>query len=103
MSSPTQEQIQQSLEKIQDPETGRGLKKQIHEIVVDGDNITAKVGLTSFAMPIKDSFHQEVTDHLQKEFAGASVSVEIVDHVRPATPLGQVGLKAKAVIAVAAG
>ena len=103
MSSPTQEQVQQSLEKIQDPETGRGLKKQIHDVVVDGDNITAKVGLTTFAMPIKDSFQQEVTEHLQKEFSGASVTVEIVDHVRPATPLGQVGLKAKAVIAVAAG
>ena len=103
MSSPTQEQVQQSLEKIQDPETGRALKKQIHEVVVDGGNITAKIGLTSFAMPIKDSFHQEVTDHLQKEFSGATIAVDIVDHVRPATPLGQVGLKAKAVIAVAAG
>ena len=103
MSAPTQEQVQQSLQKIQDPETGRPLKKQIQEVVVDGSNINAKVGLTSFAMPIKDLFTQEVTDHLQNEFSGATVTVEVVDHVRPATPLGQVGLKAKAVIAVAAG
>jgi len=103
MSSPTQEQVQQSLEKLQDPETGRTLKKQISEVTVDGNSITAKIGLTSFAMPIKEIFQQEVTDHLQKEFSGASTTVEIVDHVRPATPKGQIGLKAKAVIAVAAG
>ncbi len=99
----TQEQVKLSLGKLQDPETGRALKKQIHDVSVDGNHLAAKVGLTSFAMPIKDSFAQEVSDHLRSEFPDADVKVEIVEHVRPATPLGQVGLKAKAVIAVAAG
>ncbi len=103
MSAFTQEQVQKSLEKIQDPETGRALKKQIKEVVVEDVNITAKIGLTSFAMPIKDSFAKEVNDHLKSDFPDATITVEIVDHSRPATPLGQVGLKAKAVIAVAAG
>lgn len=103
MSDELVQSIQQSLREIPDPETGRPLTKQIQSVKVDGKTIIAEVGLTSFALPIKDHFQQAVTDHLAAAFADYEIKVEITDYHRAAMPLGQVGLKAKAVIAVAAG
>lgn len=103
MSDSLQDNVKSSLAKIQDPETGRALAKQVHEIAIDGSNISVTVGLTSFALPIKEEFHAEVQKHLEQEFPDATVQVEISEHIRPAAPIGQVGLRAKAVIAVAAG
>ena len=99
----TQEQVKHSIAKVHDPETGRPLSKQIHDVQVDGSKINAKVGLTSYALPIKDDFENEVIQQLKNDFPNAEIAVELVEHTRPAMPLGQVGLKAKAVIAVAAG
>ena len=104
--SPTLEtRVRTVLSEIKDPETGRKLTKQIHEIVADENRISVRVGLTSFAAPLKTVFHDEVAVALKSNFENETndVSVEIVEHDRPAQPIGQVGLTAKAVIAVAAG
>ena len=103
-SNDLKSQVQQALTAIADPETGRPLKKQVHSISADGDSIAVEVGLTSFAAPIRDSFQAKVKETLQKEFPSVkSIEVTIADHDRPAQPIGQVGITAKAVIAVAAG
>jgi ATP-binding protein involved in chromosome partitioning len=97
-------QVKTLLGEIKDPETGRNLKKQINEVVVQGNKIAVKVGLTSFAAPLKADFKETVSNHLKSNLKAAEeITVEIVEHERPAQPLGQVGLTAKAVIAVAAG
>jgi len=97
-------QVRTILAQIKDPETGRNLKKQIHEVVVDGNKIVVKVGLTSFAAPLKSDFHAEVLQQLKTKLAtDCDVTVDVVEHDRPAQPIGQVALTAKAVIAVAAG
>ena len=97
-------QVRKLLGEIKDPETGRNLKKQINEVLVQGNKVSVKVGLTSFAAPLKAEFKTAVTNHLKSSLKTAEeISVEIVEHVRPAQPVGQVGLTAKAIIAVAAG
>ena len=103
MSDELIKSVQESLQQIPDPETGRPLSKQIKSVEVDGDTIKADVGITTFALPIKDHFQQQVTDHLTSAFSDHKIAVEITDYHRAPMPLGQVGLKAKAVIAIAAG
>ena len=103
MSDELIQSVHESLRQIPDPETGRPLSKQIKSVAVDGDTLRVDVGITTFALPIKDYFQQQVTDHLSSMSADHKVEVEISDYHRAAMPLGQVGLKAKAVVAVAAG
>ncbi len=92
------------LNTIKDPETGRGLNKQIHNVVASSESIHVTIGLTSFASPLKDDFQAEIENQLREKFSEAiPISVEIEPHDRPAQPIGQVGLTAKAVIAIAAG
>ena len=65
--SPTlEDQVRAALAKIKDPETGRPLKKQIHGVEVSGSKIDVKVGLTSYANPLKDDFQTEITEALQR-------------------------------------
>jgi len=103
MSDELIKSVRQSLSQIPDPETGRPLSKQIKSVEVDGQTIKADVGITTYALPIKSHFQQQITDHLTSTFADHKIAVEISDYHRAAMPLGQVGLKAKAVIAIAAG
>ncbi len=96
--------VQQTLKTIADPETGRPLKNQIHAVAADDDSISVEVGLTSFAAPIRDKFKSDIETALTKAFPDVgSINVTVTDHDRPAQPIGQVGITAKAVIAVAAG
>ena len=97
-------QVRKSLSAIKDPETGRPLNKQIGDISIgDDQSIHATVGLTSFAAPIRQDFHDAVVDHLKTQFPDREVRVTISEYDRPAQPIGQVGLTVKAVIAIAAG
>jgi ATP-binding protein involved in chromosome partitioning len=97
-------EVTQLLSTIKDPETGRGLAKQIHNVDASEQAIHVTVGLTSFAWPLKSDFQTEIENRLREKFANITeISVEIVPHDRPAQPIGQVGLTAKAVIAIAAG
>ena len=96
-------QVRTTLAKIKDPETGRPLKKQIHEVEATESEIKVKVGLTSYANPLKNDFQKEISEALQTDFCKSEIAVEIVEHQRPAQAKGQVGLTVKSVIAIAAG
>ncbi len=98
------EQVRNSLGKISDPETGRGLKKQILAVEPGGEgSVSVRVGLTSFAAAIKDDFREKVESQLTGEFADTNFDVQIENFERAPQPLGTIGLKCKAVIAIAAG
>lgn len=99
------DRVRTVLAEVKDPETGRsiGSSKQIHDIVVTEKQIDAKVGLTSFAWILKQDFHDHCVELLSGNFAEMRINVEVVEHQRPAQPKGQVGLTAKAVIAVGSG
>ena len=104
-SHPLETRARELLGTVKDPETGRKLAKQIHTVAVENNELNVQVGLTTFAAPLKPDFQQEIATLLKENLSGEieKISVEITEHLRPAQPLGQVGLTAKAVIAVAAG
>ena len=97
------EQVRASLGKMPDPETGRGLKKQILNVAAAGDAIDVSVGLTSFAAAIREDFKAKIETTLAGQFADQTFNVSIEDFERAPQPIGTVGLKCKAVIAIAAG
>lgn len=104
---PTAEAVRSVVDSFPDPETGRpmGQLDQVRSIEVDGDRIAVTVGLTSWAAPLREETLAALRDRIVKETdadANACV-VEAVDHERPAEKLGQVGVKAKSVIAVGSG
>lgn len=105
-SLPTIADVQVALGEIQDPESGRSLAKmdQIYDVKVDGGRIAATIGLTTFSAPVWKETQARVVELLRHRFAGASdVEVKVVEHRRPPEKLGEIGLSAKAVIAVGSG
>ena len=71
--------VRDALTTIKDPETGRALGKQIHDVKADGTSISAQIGLTSFCWPLQEDFHAEIVNCLRSKFPEVKdVSVEIV-------------------------
>lgn len=95
--------VADALSKVKDPETGRQLNNQIKSAVQTDDQLTVTIGLTSFAAPVRDDFESAVESALADKFPSQKIQVEIVPHQRKSPPLGNLGLTAKAAIAVAAG
>jgi len=96
-------EVRQALQGVKDPETGRELNKQILSASLEVDQLTVKVGLTSFAAPLKDDFQQSILEKLQQAYPDKRVDVQVEPFQRKGIPLGTLGLTAKAAIAVAAG
>ncbi|MCL4164065.1 UNVERIFIED_CONTAM: hypothetical protein GTU68_058811 [Idotea baltica] len=97
-------QIREALGSVQDPETGRPLRKQIHQVQVSDQQVEVAVGLTSHCWPLRDEFHATVKSAVEAKIGTdkpVEVNVEIEE--RPAQAVGQVGITAKSIIAVAAG
>jgi ATP-binding protein involved in chromosome partitioning len=62
------------------------------------------LGLTSWSGPVAEETRAAAEELLRAEFPdAANVAVELVDHVRPAEKIGQIGLTVKSVIAVGSG
>ncbi|MGI9456675.1 MAG: P-loop NTPase [Aeoliella sp.] len=98
--------VEQALDDFPDPELGRSVVKleQVKRIGVEKDEVEVELGLTTWAAPIADSTRSDCERHLVERLPGASsISVNIVDHPRPAEKIGQIGLTAKSVIAVGSG
>ncbi len=94
------------LKNFQDPETGRNVVEtgQVGQISIDGENATLQLGLTTHSAPLQDIVREELQAMLTANVAGLKhVDIQFVEHHRPPQPLGQIGLKAKSVIAVGSG
>ncbi len=102
---PTEEQIRTAIGKIKDPETGReiGSTKQIHDVQFENGKANLKIGLSSWALPLKPDFEETIRQTMSEQFDNAEYDLEITVHQRPAQPIGQVGLTAKSVILVGSG
>lgn len=108
MSDPTvqADQVRRVLEDFRDPELGRSVVQleQVKDIAVDAGQVRVQLGLTSWAAPLHEEVRSECEQLLRSGLPGAAgVKVEIVAHERPAEKIGQIGLKAKSVIAVGSG
>ncbi len=99
-------QVHAILDEFPDPETGRGLgvMGQVKQVDVSGTAVRVAVGLTSHSAPLWAETRQAIRDRLRERLAGApDVVVDVAEHVRPAEPIGAIGLTAKSVIAVGSG
>lgn len=100
------QELQAALDSFKDPETARPLSKtgQVTDWVVAGGHAKCTLRLTSMVWPIATEVVEQLKSHLHSRVS-ALESIDIrLDHFdRPPQALGQIGLKAKAVIAVAAG
>ena len=103
---PSKEDITKALDDYKDPELGRSIVSlgQVQSIKLDGDSVAVTLGLTSFSAPLFDDAKTEVSALLKKRFPQLSkVTVKVARHERPAEKIGEIGLAAKAVIAVGSG
>jgi ATP-binding protein involved in chromosome partitioning len=100
------QQLQKSLESFRDPESGRALSKtgQVSDWVVTDGHARCRLSLTTMFQPIATEIADRLRDHLIANVSGLkSAEIALDTLYRPAPSIGQIGLKAKAVIAVAAG
>ena len=104
-SNLTVDTVRNALAAVNDPETGRSIAKcnQIYDLSVEGSKIKVAAGLTSFSRPLEADYRARIEEVLKSAFPDSDLELEIVEHMRAPTPLGTVGLTAKAVIAVGSG
>ncbi|TWT77732.1 Flagellum site-determining protein YlxH [Posidoniimonas polymericola] len=98
--------VRNLLADFKDPETGRSVTQleQLHDVQAADGKVAVKLGLTSWAAILRDEVTQHCRDFLAERLpAGTDIQVEAVEHDRPAEPIGQIGLRAKNVIAVGSG
>ena len=101
-----QSEVQSVLNEFSDPETGRGIWEmdQVTDLKVDGGRIALKLLLSTHSAPLRESKRQELVDFLKGRFPDqSSFDVDLGTLQRPAEAIGEIGLRAKSVIAVASG
>ncbi len=100
------QQLQTALESFKEPESGRPISKtgQVSDWTVSEGVVGCRLSLTSMMQPIATEIADSFRDHLLATVTGIKqVNVQLDITYRPAPTIGQIGLKAKSVIAVAAG
>jgi ATP-binding protein involved in chromosome partitioning len=100
------QQLKSALDTFLDPETARPLSKtgQVSDWVVTDGHVRCRLSLSSIFQPIACEVADRLRDHLLASVPGLKgVEISLDTLHRPAAAIGQIGLKAKAVIAVAAG
>ncbi|NND95943.1 MAG: Mrp/NBP35 family ATP-binding protein [Pirellulaceae bacterium] len=105
MTNLSADAVRESISKHPDPESGRpiGSMDQIKDITVDGSAVTVTLGLTSHSMPIVDDVKETLQSKIAAACPGSDVTINVVPHDRPPARIGQIGLRAKSVIAVGSG
>ena len=89
-----------------DPESGRGLEAmgQIKDITISGStDCKVTIGLTPHSFPIADDVREALEAKIVAKNPNTNVTIEIVSHDRPPARVGQIGLRARSVIAVGSG
>jgi ATP-binding protein involved in chromosome partitioning len=100
------QQLQNALDSFKEPESGRAISKtgQVSDWSVSDGVVGCRLSLTSLMQPIAMETAEALRDHLLASVQGIKqVNVQLDVTYRPAPTIGQLGLKVKSVIAVAAG
>ncbi len=98
--------VEAALADFHDPETGRSAlqQEQIRDIHLSGSELSLTLGLTTWSAPVWGDVESALKERLQSQLPKlTAVKVKRVIHVRPPNPLGEIGLRAKSVIAVGSG
>ena len=96
----------QAFQTFKDPTTGRPLSKtgQIQDLRISGGAVHCKLALSTHAAPIAQETVDRLVDHLRTRLEGVeSIDIETVFEDRPVPSSGQIGLKVRSIILVAAG
>jgi len=100
------QQLTSALSSFTDPETGRpvGPSGQVGDCTVSDGVVSCRYSISSLMKPIEEELADRLKDHLLATIPGVKrVEVRIESLYKPAVPIGQIGLRSKCVIAVAAG
>ncbi len=106
MQEPTIDAVNRVLEDFPDPETGRGIRGlgQVRDLALDGRRLKLQLALTTATAPVWNETKADLIEKLQNAVPGLeAVTVELAVHERRPEKLGEIGLTAKNVIAVASG
>ena len=97
--------VEAILKEFADPETGRSVVQmdQVKNLSVDGQQISIDLGLTTHSAPLWNDAQTDLSERVKAKFPSATISVNVVEHERPAGKMGEIGLTAKSVIAVGSG
>lgn len=101
-----EETVRNALSDFRDPESGRpiGVMEQLGEVTLSGNQVRVQLGLTSWASILREETVEHCRDHLVERLpAGVAVEVTTTEHQRAPHQVGQIGLRAKSVIAVGSG
>ncbi|MDA9858790.1 Mrp/NBP35 family ATP-binding protein [Rubripirellula sp.] len=105
MSTQNIETIEKIVGEYPDPETGRSLRSmgQVKEVSVDDSSVIVTIALTTHSMPIREDVAEAIESRIVAAVPGSQVKLNFVIHERPPARIGQIGLRAKSVIAVGSG
>ncbi len=98
--------VESVVQSFADPESGRSLQQmgQVVDVTTDADSVRATIGLTSYSAPLWEETRQRLkVELLAKLPSSPKITVTIVEHSRPAEPIGSIGLTAKNVVTVGSG
>ncbi len=105
-SLPTIEDVSRFVADWHDPETGRTFRSLGHQpsVRISQNDLEVQVGLTSFSFPLKAQLKEIWEGRLRSAYPSfGTVSVVFGDRHHPAMAIGELGLRAKAVVAVGSG
>ena len=100
------QQLPAALDSFCDPETGKPVGKsgQVGDCTVSDGVVHCRYSITSLMKPIADELVDRLKSHLIAHVPGIrDVMVRVETLYKPPVAIGQIGLKAKCVVAVAAG
>lgn len=108
MTSPTiHDRLQKILADFRDPETGRTLAEmdQLSDVTIAGGVVRANLKLGTHSAPIADEVTESLRERIRSECGPDVTEVQLMPTVEaiPIPSIGQIGLKARSVIAVGSG
>ncbi|MCE9553556.1 MAG: Mrp/NBP35 family ATP-binding protein [Planctomycetes bacterium] len=106
ISPPDLAAVNAVLADFSDPESGRSIVAmgQVRDLAISGGNLRMTLGLTTYAAPLWEETRAELVELLKARVPGlGEVRITLAEENRPPQKLGQVGVTAKSVVAVASG
>lgn len=98
--------VETVLRDFKDPETGRDVvvMEQVGEIEIQDGRLSLTLALTTHSAPLWEETRAALEALLAERLPQLSgVDVRLAVHERPASPIGQIGLTVKSVIAIGSG
>ncbi|MCE9547285.1 MAG: Mrp/NBP35 family ATP-binding protein [Planctomycetia bacterium] len=98
--------VEAVLAEFADPESGRGIvaMDQVQNVRLSGTTLRLTLALTTYASLVWEETRQQLMALLKSRFPGLTeVGIDLAVQTRPPQKLGQVGVTAKSVVAVASG